>query len=64
MTSGCKDSSVLGPGLLLLRQYVEGKYHNGAYFHSQHATVNPMCHHQPPLSPLSENVVKGNSDGK
>lgn len=50
-------ASVLGPGLFLLRQYVKGKHHNGAYFHSQHATGNPVCLHKPPRSSLSENAV-------
>lgn len=53
-------TSVLGPGLFLLCPCVKGKHHNGAYFHSQNATVNLVCHHVPPMSPLSEKTADDN----
>lgn len=69
----CKESfvttwtkaSASGPGLLLLHQYVEGKYHNGAYFHSQHANIKSSV----PSPTLPESIkwkcfIKDNSDGK
>lgn len=54
------EASTLDPGLFLLRQYVGGKHHNGAYFHSRHAAANPVCHQKPPLSPLSRTIEEDN----
>ena len=51
-------TTVLGPGLFFLCQCDEGKHYNGAYFHSQNTTANLVCHHEPPLGPLSGNAAE------